>query len=314
VNQRDPGIHHVTAIATDPQTNYDFYAGVLGLRFVKKTVNFDDPGTYHFYFGDAAGRPGTIMTFFPWPLSRPGRRGTGQVTVTSFSVPADSLGFWTQHLEARDVQAKLVGPRLGEEVLSFRDPDGLELELVAHDEVPGAPPSTGGPVPPDAAIRGFHGVTLMLEGYQATASLLTGAMGFQLAGEEGNRYRFAAGGSGPGQVVDLLCAPDSAPGIGAAGTVHHVAFRAGSTADQLSWREELVDGGMNVTPVLDRNYFRSIYFREPGGVLFEIATDPPGFTADESLEELGTSLKLPSRLEPHRARIELALPELKTGP
>ena len=305
-----PGIHHVTAIATDPQTNYDFYTEVLGLRFVKKTVNFDDPGTYHFYFGDSAGRPGSIMTFFPWPGARRGRQGTGQATVTAFSVPAGSLGYWTERLESKRIDAKLVGRRLEEEVLSLRDPDGLRLELVAHDDASTLPAWTDGPVQAEAAIRGFHGVTLMLEGYQATASLLSDAMGFRLTGEEGNRFRFAVDGAGPGLLVDLLCSPDSAPGSWAAGTVHHVAFRARSTEDQLAWREILVSAGMNVTPVLDRNYFKSIYFREPGGVLFEIATDPPGFTADESVEELGTHLKLPPWLEQHRGKIEMALPEL----
>ena len=305
-----PGIHHVTAIATDPQTNYDFYTGVMGLRFVKKTVNFDDPGTYHFYFGDEEGRPGSIMTFFPWAGARRGRQGTGQATVTAFSVPAGSLGYWKERLESKSLDAVLVGRRLEEELLSLHDPDGLRLELVAHENASSLPAWTDGPIPAEAAIRGFHGVTLMLEGYQATASLLSDTMGFRLTGEEGNRFRFTAGGAGPGLVVDLLCSPDSAPGIGAAGTVHHVAFRIGSYEDQLAWREILVSAGMNVTPVLNRNYFKSIYFREPGGVLFEIATDPPGFTADESVEELGTHLKLPPWLEPRRGQIEMALPEL----
>lgn len=305
-----PGIHHVTAIATDPQTTYDFYTGVLGLRFVKKTVNFDDPGTYHFYFGDGEGRPGSIMTFFPWPGARRGRQGTGQATVTGFSVPAGSLGYWKERLDSKSVDLELTGDRLEEELLSLHDPDGLRLELVAHEDASSLPAWTDGPIPAKAAIRGFHGVTLMLEGYQATASLLSDTMGFRLTREEGNRFRFAVGGAGPGLLLDLLFSPDSAPGIRGAGTVHHVAFRVGSYEDQLAWREILVSAGLNVTPVLDRNYFKSIYFREPGGVLFEIATDPPGFTADESVEELGTNLKLPPWLEPRRGQIEMALPEL----
>jgi len=304
------GIHHVTAIATDPQANVDFYAGVLGLRLVKKTVNFDDPGTYHLYYGDATGRPGTILTFFPWPYARRGTRGTGQATVTAFSVPDGSLGFWRERLgasgEAHDEPAR----RLDEEVLTLLDPDGLKLELVAHAGAAEAEPWDGGPVPAEHAIRGFHGVTLAEQGYEATAELLTASMGFELAGETGNRFRFVAAGEGPGRVVDVLCSPDLPPGRVAAGTVHHVAFRAADDADQLARRQALADRGLDVTPVLDRQYFHSIYFREPGGVLFEIATDPPGFTLDEPPEELGSALRLPPWLEPHRERIEATLPPL----
>ncbi len=306
------GIHHVTAIATDPQRNLDFYTQVLGLRLVKQTVNFDDPGTYHFYFGDETGRPGTILTFFSWPLARRGSRGTGQVTATSFSVPEGSLGMWSDRLRREGVIAEEVKQRFDEEVLTLLDPDGLKLELVAQKGADSLPFWAGGRLPETMAVRGFHGVTLALEGYEATARLLTGVMGFHHAAEERNRFRFTADATGPGRgvLVDLLCSPETARGHVAAGTVHHVAFRVGSDEDQLECRTILAGGGMNVTPVLDRNYFRSIYFREPGGVLFEIATDPPGFTADEASEDLGSSLKLPEWLEPQRRLIEASLPEL----
>jgi len=305
-----PGIHHVTAIATDPQTNVDFYTSVLGLRLVKRTVNFDDPGTYHFYFGDEMGRPGTIITFFPWPQVRQGRHGTGQVTVTAFSVPEGSLDYWEERLATARVKTSPIYRRFAENVLHLFDPDGLELELVAHEEAAEIPGWSGGPVPADCAIRGFHCVTVALEGFEGTASLLTEIMGYVAGGNDGNRFRFVAGneGTGPGRMVDLLCSPDAQSGIVAAGTVHHVAFRVSGDEEQLAVRERLLSSGMNVTPVLDRKYFRSIYFREPGGVLFEIATDPPGFAVDEDLDRLGSELKLPGWLEPQRQRIQSALP------
>ena len=304
------GIHHVTAIATDPQRNLDFYTQVLGLRLVKQTVNFDDPGTYHLYFGDETGRPGTILTFFPWPLARRGSRGTGQVTVTSFSVPEDSLGQWSDRFRREGVIAEEPKQRFDEEVLTLLDPDGLKLELVTEKGTASLPFWTGGRLPDTMAVRGFHGVTLTLEGYETTADLLTDVMGFRHAAEERNRFRFTADAPAPGVLVDLLCSPDTARGQVAAGTVHHVAFRVGSNEGQLECRKTLAESGMNVSPILDRNYFRSIYFREPGGVLFEIATDPPGFTADEASEDLGSSLKLPEWLEPRRQLIEASLPEL----
>jgi glyoxalase family protein len=311
MNAKILGVHHVTAIAGDPQANVDFYTGPLGLRLIKRTVNFDDPGTYHLYFGDELGRPGTIMTFFPWPGIRSGRHGTGQATVTSFLVPEGSLGYWQDRLEAKGAEVGATVKRFDEEGLEVRDPDGLQLELVARREAAALPGWAGGPVPEEHAIRGFHGVTLCVEGYEATAELLVHRLGFDPAGEDRNRFRFHAGETGCGQVVDLECSPDAPAGIVAGGTVHHVAFRVETDAYQRGTREILLAAGMNVTPVLDRNYFRSIYFREPGGVLFEIATDPPGFTVDESVEGLGTALKLPEWLEPKRAKIEEALPELR---
>ncbi|HEV2856459.1 MAG TPA: ring-cleaving dioxygenase [Thermoanaerobaculia bacterium] len=300
------GIHHVTAMAGDPQANVDFYTGVLGLRLVKRTVNFDDPGTYHLYYGDEMGHPGTIMTFFPWPLARRGVQGAGQATVTSFSVPEGSLGYWTERLGKLGVPFEDPRPRFGEEVLTLLDPDGLRLELVTRKD-DGRKPWTGGPVPAEHAARGFDGVTLTEWNPEVTAEVLAGTLGFRPAGQQGDRFRFEAGASR----VDVLASPASARGHISAGTVHHVAWRAADDADQLAWREAVAESGLYVTPVLDRQYFHSIYFREPGGVLFEIATDPPGFTRDEPADSLGNSLKLPPWLEPERKRIEQALPPIE---
>jgi len=272
MNSKIPGLHHVTAIASDPQRNLDFYVEVLGLRFVKRTVNFDDPGTYHFYFGDRRGTPGTILTFFPWPGVRRGIRGTGQVEATAFSIPPSSIGYWLDRLKQQHVTAERTSPRFGEEVIRLIDPDGLLIELIAV--VAGVSPANiepwpNSPVPAEHALHGFHGVSAALEGYERTARLLTESFGYRLVDESGNRFRFAsADDSAPGRIVDLLCQPDTTMGRVAAGSVHHIAFRAKDDAEQLLWREHLVDLGYNVTPVIDRTYFHSIYFREPGGVLF----------------------------------------------
>ncbi|HWN25128.1 MAG TPA: ring-cleaving dioxygenase [Candidatus Sulfotelmatobacter sp.] len=306
------GLHHVTAIASDPQRNLDFYVGLLGLRFVKRTVNFDDPASYHFYFGDARGTPGTILTFFPWPGARRGHRGVGQIEATAFAISPDSVGYWLDRFKEQHVTAEKTSKRFGEEVIRFTDPDGLLLELIAADS-PGKVESwTTGPVSAEHSLRGFHSVSAALEGYERTAQLLTESFGYDLAKESGNRFRFVAPSeSGPGRIVDLLCMPDSRAGHVAAGSVHHIAFRAKDDHEQLQWREHLVELGYNVTPVMDRTYFHSIYFREPGGILFEIATEPPGFTLDEKLEELGTHLRVPPWLESARTQIERILPPIQ---
>jgi glyoxalase family protein len=303
------GIHHITAIARDPQANVDFYTGVLGLRLVKKTVNFDDPGTYHFYYGDEQGHPGTILTFFPWPMARLGSHGAGQATVTSFSVPEGSLGWWIERLDRLGIDYEAPRPRFDEEVLTLRDPDGLLLELVARagDE---RKPWEAGPVPEEHAVRGFEGVTLTEWNPQVTSEVLTGLLGFRPAGELGDRFRFDAGA---GTRVDVVGSPSAPRGNVAAGTVHHVAWRTPDDANQRAWHEELMRRGFHASPILDRQYFHSIYFREPGGVLFEIATDPPGFTKDEPVETLGTDLKLPPWLEPERRKIEGILPQIEVG-
>jgi len=303
------GLHHVTAIASDPQRNLDFYTEVLGLRFVKRTINFDDPGTYHFYFGDDLGSPGTILTFFPWPHAPRGSLGVGETSATAFSVPADSLSFWESRLINMGVPVERLAERFGDAVLGFADPDGMRLELIAHADVGQARAARNSDVPLERAIRGFFSVTLCQAGFEMTAEVLE-KMGFRKAGEEGDRYRFSAGGNALGRHVDVLVQPQLRHGRMGAGSVHHIAFRASDDVAHRSWREELREMPLDVTPVLDRTYFHSIYFREPGGVLFEIATDPPGFSYDEPLETLGESLKLPHWLEPQRPAIEQVLPSV----
>jgi glyoxalase family protein len=304
-----PGIHHVTAIAGDPQQNIDFYTGLLGLRLVKLTINFDDPGTYHLYYGNQSGAPGTILTFFPWPGAPRGRKGAGQATSVAFAIPESSLNFWIDRLKTSNITFDGPSRRFDEQVLAFHDPHQLQLELIAASA--GAEPWRNGPVPAEHAVRGLHSVTLSEHTCQSTADFLTGVMGFRQAGESGNRLRYLAGGAGAGGAIDLICNPDLRRGMVAVGTVHHVAWRASDDADQLAWRQEITAHGHEVTAVLDRKYFHSIYFNEPGGVLFEIATDPPGFTVDEPLDELGERLQLPPWLEPQRARIEGMLTPLK---
>lgn len=310
------GLHHVTAIAGEPQANINFYAGVLGLRLVKVTVNFDDPTTYHFYYGDGQGHPGTILTFFPWPGAPKGRIGTGQLTITSFAVPEQSLLYWRRRFQKRGVEFKESISDFGEEVLFLRDPDGLQLELISS---PNAEPDyiwERGPVPTEHAIRGFHHVTLSENGYERTALLLTEALRFKQIARKQNRFRYAVSKGTPGTLVDLVCAPEGLPGRVAVGTVHHVAWRTPTNEEQVHWRRTLTKLEYDVTPIIDRRYFNSIYFREPGGVLFEIATDPPGFATDETAEHLGTSLKLPPWLEKARPELERLLPRIelpKTG-
>jgi predicted esterase/catechol 2,3-dioxygenase-like lactoylglutathione lyase family enzyme len=306
------GIHHVTAIASDPQRNLDFYVGFLGLRFVKRTVNFDDPHTYHFYFGDDAGRPGSIMTFFPWPRAFRGRQGTGQVGVTSFATLPGALGFWLDRLLQHGV--KYEGPKKradGEQVIAFKDPDGLLLEIVAHESAEGRSAWDGAPgIPGDKAIRGFHSVTLWEERGKNTERLLTETLGFRAEHEENGTRRFVSGDGAAGTIVDVRTIGGFVSGQTGAGTVHHVAFRADDDSAQLAIRSQVLQAGLEPTPVIDRDYFHSVYFREPGGVLFEIATDAPGFAIDEPPDKLGESLKLPKQYEPFRAEIESVLPRI----
>ncbi|MEX0658778.1 MAG: ring-cleaving dioxygenase [Egibacteraceae bacterium] len=305
------GLHHVTAIATDPARNVEFYSRALGLRLIKQTVNFDAPDTYHLYYGDNVGTPGTVMTFFPWPGSPRGRHGTGQATTTSFSIPEASLGYWKNRLEQLGVEVMDAVTRSSEDALTFADPDGLRVELVAHPGANGAVAWERSDVPGDHQIRGFHSVTLTETMADATARMLLEQLGFTLVEEASDRWRFAVGEGGPGRQVDVLVEPEAPDGLVAAGTVHHIAWRAPDDASQELWREELVEQGVSVTPIIDRQYFHSIYFREPGGVLLEVATDPPGFDIDEPLLELGRRLQLPPWLEPSREQIERTLPDLK---
>ncbi len=302
-------IHHITAIAGDPDRNLRFYARTLGLRLVKLTVNYDDPATYHFYFGDELGRPGTILTFFPWPDGSPGRLGTGLVAAVGFAIPPGSLGFWIERLLAQGVRYQGPTRRFEEPVLAFADPDGLALELIATERALEMPGWADGPVPPEHAIRALHGATIWEDGDSGAAELLTAHLGFRRVAEEGSFLRLDAG-DGRGAMLDLRRAPGFWRGAGGVGIVHHIAFRAADAGAQLAQRTALEQAGYDVTPVLDRTYFRSVYFREPGGVLFEVATDGPGFTVDETAAELGTSLKLPARYEAVRDRVAEALPPL----
>ena len=314
---RSAGIHHITAIAGDPQRNLDFYTETLGLRLVKRTVNFDDPGSYHFYFGDNIGSPGTIITFFPWPGARRGARGSGQVTTVSFAVPHNSIAFWKERLRANHVIAEEIAGRFGNVALRFLDPDGLQLELVViPSDVEG---SRGSYLKGSAAgsfdsaqddrIRGFAAPTLEVRRPNQTEKLLTEILGFEFVGEENNRRRFRGSCSDASSEIDLV---SSEAGFGqiAVGTVHHIAFRAADDDEQLKVREQLVARGLSVTPVIDRQYFHSIYFREPNGILFEIATDGPGFLIDEPADSLGETLKLPPVYESKREEIERVLPTI----
>ncbi|HMK36407.1 MAG TPA: ring-cleaving dioxygenase [Desulfomonilaceae bacterium] len=308
MNSEIIGIHHVTAIAGDPQTNLSFYTEVLGLRLVKRTVNFDDPGTYHLYYGDDAGRPGTLITFFPWPGISKGRRGVGQFAAISFAIPETAFGFWIDRFAARGVSFDRPFSRLDEKVLAFYDPDELKLELVAGVEAESSGRTRS--VPLSHGITGLHSVALLEESGRDTAEFLTGALGFRFVREEDGRFRFEVGRGGSGAVIDLIRLPTARRGRIAVGTVHHVAWRVPDADTQILWREKLVRVLPDVTPVIDRTYFRSIYFREPGGALFEIATDPPGFTVDEPMDSLGERLALPPWLEYGRSRIENKLPHL----
>lgn len=307
------GIHHVTALASDPQRNLDFYAGILGLRLVKKTINFDAPEVYHLYYGNEKGSPGTILTFFPYVGIPQGRIGKGQLTVTSFSIPANSLDYWIKRLAKFKIAHEDPQQRFKDEIfIYFEDHDGLGLELVANtkDKRTGF---TYGNIPAEHAIKGFYGITLSEEGYEKTAGLLVAQMDHKLISEQGNRFRYSASGS-PGDFVDVLCVPDTLRGLPGAGTVHHVAFATDDENTQIEAQSRLRKSGLDITPVLDREYFHSIYFREPGGVLFEIATLPPGFTVDEPLDHLGESLKLPPWQEPNRRLIEKILQPISLDP
>jgi len=301
------GLHHITAIAGSAKINHDFYTKVLGLRLVKKTVNFDDPGTYHFYYGDEQGSPGTILTFFPWEGIAKGKAGAGQATEVGYAIPAGSLGFWNERLQSNNIQVVDSGTRFGERFISFRDPDGMLLTFIEaeNDSRTGwATPEVNAQV----ATKGFHSVSLNLNRKDTTVQVLE-IMGYQFVGEEGNRFRYKTNAIGTASIIDITETTDPR-GINAAGTIHHIAFRVKDEETEMAWRAKLVQAGFNITQKIDRNYFYSLYFREPNGVLFEIATDNPGFAVDEPLAALGTGLKLPAQYEAHRKQIEEVLPVL----
>jgi len=304
------GLHHVTAIARDPQSNVDFYTRVLGLRLVKQTVNFDAPDSYHLYYGDEQGSPSSLLTFFPWPGVPKGRQGAGLTTTTAFSVPGSSLGWWHERLGRLEVDTDAPTTRGDEDVLSLRDPNGMVIDLVASDGDHRSGWDGVADIPADHAVRGLHAVTLSEQLLDPSAAMLTDLLGMRVAGEGADRARFQMADGHSGALVDLAGGVRDR-GLQAGGTVHHVAFRAPDLETMTAWQQELLGRGVGVTQILDRQYFKSIYFREPGGVLFEIATDAPGFAVDEPLLELGRHLKLPPWLEPDREQIAAALPPLR---
>jgi glyoxalase family protein len=306
---RQNGIHHVTAIAGPARRNLDFYTRTLGLRLVKKTVNFDDPSTYHLYYGDEAGQPGTILTFFPWENAAPGRIGIGETQETVFRIPEGAIGYWTHRLVEKGLPHEAPEKRFGETALSFRDPDGMRLALVAVPGIENEPAWSNGDIPAEHAIRGFHGVTLLVAEAAPTGAILTDIFGFSEAAREGSLVRYKAGDTAIGGIVDLRVAGGFTRGRAGAGTVHHIAFRAENDAVQEEMATKLAQNhGIRTTEQKNRDYFRAIYFREPGGLLFEIATDDPGFAVDEPSASLGQALKLPRFLEPRRKDIEAVLP------
>ena len=330
VNKGIFGIHHVTAITSDPQRNIDFYANILGLRFVKLTVNQDDPTSYHLYYGDELGRPGTILTFFHWPDAPRGHRGTSEVVSTSFLIPENSTNYWIDRLKSKQIEFRGPYKRFddSEQVITLHDLDGLELELVAHKSAEDRTLNVWkeGPIPPEHTIRGFYSVTLSEEGYERTASVLTDELGFIPTHQDGSRFRYEIPttssassptinqgeeiGRGGANIVDVLCLPYTQRAVIGIGSVHHVAWRTPTDEQQKVLRHNIVRAGLNATPIIDRFYFHSVYFREPGGILFEIATNPPGFMTDEKDEELGTHLVLPPWLESMRKDLEKILPQV----
>lgn len=304
------GLHHITAIAGDAQRNYDFYIQTLGFRLVKKTVNFDDPKTYHFYYGNEVGYPGTILTFFPWANVRQGKNGAGMATEIGYSIPIGSLDFWKSRFEKLEISYNS-NERFGEKYITFQDPDGLWLQLIEAKQKDTRVGLETKEIKEEVAIKGFHTVTLTLKSIQETAAILTEIFDYELVEQEGNLYRYQTDAVENAALVDLLEDPQAQRGINAGGTNHHVAFRVKDEETLMAFREKILSKGHQITPKINRDYFFSLYFREPGGVLFEIATDNPGFATDETVENLGSSLQLPDQYEHRREEIEKGLPELK---
>ena len=304
------GIHHITAIAGDAQENLDFYVGVLGMRLVKRSVNQDDPGTYHLFYADAQGHPGTDLTFFPWSQMAPGRRGAGLSVEVSLAVAPGSLEYWEARLAAHEIRTNAIGTRFGERAMSFQDPHGLDLALVETGDPRLFTPWEDSPVPPEQQVRGLHSARLWERSLNTTARFLTDVLGFERLGEEEEWVRFGVEGGGSGNFVEVREVPEARLGQWGVGTVHHIAWRVAGEAEEVAMRQRVIAGGGHPTGVIDRFWFKSVYFREPGGVLFEIATDGPGFSLDEDMAHLGEQLILPPWLEVHRPAIEEALPEL----
>jgi len=303
------GLHHITAIADNAKRNLDFYTQVLGLRLVKKTVNFDDPGTYHFYFGNEEGTPGTILTFFPWEGIGQGTNGAGLATHIGYSVPKGSLEFWKNRLKQFNINVE-ESEIFGEKLISFKDPDGLQLQFIESSTLDDRKIWTTDDIKDENGLKGFHNVTLTLKKADPTIKVLTDILGYNLQKQEGERYRFATDSIDTANLIDII-ENDKVPfGKNAAGTNHHIAFRVANDDILMEYREKVMSAGLNITPKINRDYFYSLYFREPGGVLFEIATDNPGFTVDEPLNELGQNLKLPKQYEVMRSQVEQSLPKL----
>ncbi|MCK6576517.1 MAG: ring-cleaving dioxygenase [Anaerolineae bacterium] len=307
--QRIQGIHHITAVAGDPQRNLTFYHEVLGQRLVKTTVNFDDPGTYHFYFADQIGTPGTVMTFFPWRHMKRGGRGNGEVGAVAYAIPPASVGYWRDRLAKAQVAVR-EARRFDAPALIFEDPDGMSLELVTAEEKRTIRFWDRGPVPERHALRGFHSAALTIDSLARLEPLLVGVMGYERLKAEGECVRFRAASDDIGLYLDVIERPDAPTAQFGAGSVHHIAFRTVDDAEQLEYRQAVENAGCGVSPVRDRQYFHSIYFREPNGVLFEVATDAPGFLVDEPVETLGTALKLPPWYESQRTAIAARLPQI----
>lgn len=305
------GLHHITAVTKKPQTNIDFYQQVLGQRMVKTTINFDDPSVYHLYYGDNSGIPGTAMTFFGWLRSAQGKVGMGETQSVAYTIPQHSLEYWNARLKQLGFSPDRTETRFGQEVIPFLDPEGMQMELVGDRNLAEIQPWSASPIPEEHMLRGFFGVSLWLDEIESTSRILTEILGYQLQGQEGNRYRFSVPGKAPGKVIDLIHKPNTGSGIFGAGSVHHIAFRAASDEHQQDIQKKVRQMGIHATQVIDRQYFRSVYFRTPAGVLFEIATDQPGFMVDESIENLGHKLVLPPWLESRRAEIEANLPTIR---
>lgn len=304
------GLHHITAIAGEARRNHEFYTNVLGVRLVKKTVNFDDPGTYHLYYGDEVGSPGSILTFFPWEGIRKGSQGVGLATEIGYSVPAGSLKFWQERFEKLKVKHQPIAERFGEEFLQFEDPDGLLLNLVVAKSADTRQPWTTSEVAENAATKGFHSIVLTQRRSEPTARVLIDVFGYESKVQEGNRIRFQTDAIESANIVDIVEEPTGQAGVNAGGTNHHVAFRVSNDKILMELREKVKSAGLDITEKIDRNYFYSLYFREPGGVLFELASDNPGFATDETVSELGSGLMLPPQYESRRKQIEATLPVL----
>jgi glyoxalase family protein len=304
------GLHHITAIAGEAKRNFNFYTRILGLRLIKRTVNFDDPTTYHLYYGDKVGTPGTILTFFPWEGIQTGRRGAGQVTEIAYSISEDSFNYWLQRFETHNIIYNKVSEKFGERYLTFIDPDGLKIELIASKSPDNRIPWQTEEVPEEFGTKGFHSVTITTNKLQPTADVLTDLLGYKLQESHVNRFRFSTDTVDNANLVDLVEIPAEQAGHIAGGSVHHIAFRVKDEQILMRYREKIEAAGLNITEKIDRNYFYSLYFREPGGVLFELATDNPGFTIDEPVEELGYGLKLPGQYEKHREEISRQLPKI----